>query len=76
MSKILNSNDLNDLKLKLASLMGNGYINFGTPDHEIMKYIPEYTTEQISAMFQEIIYENVEMDIEGLEDENDFFEGY
>jgi hypothetical protein len=56
--------------------MGNGYISFGTSDQDIARYLPEYTTEQISAMFQEIIYDNVEMEIEGLEAEDDFFEGF
>jgi hypothetical protein len=75
MSTTSSLNDLNDLKLKLASLMAHGSINFGTPDYEIANLIPEYTVENINVAFTEIIRENMEFD-SLLEVDEDFFEGY
>jgi hypothetical protein len=55
--------------------MAHGSINFGTPDYEIAKLIPEYTVETINIAFREVINENMEFD-NLLEVDEDFFEGY
>lgn len=56
--------------------MGNGYIDFGTPDYDIAKHLPGYTVEQINEVFGEIIAENLNMEIAALESDEDFYDGF
>lgn len=68
---------LNDLKLKLASLIANGDIKMDSPNDEIRKHIPNVTNQQIEDAIYHLIQDNYyEQEIATLEWDEDFFDGF
>lgn len=70
------SNELNKLKIQLASKIALGELSFASPLQQIEDLFPEYTLQQINEALSEIIFYSLEEEKRLLEVPEDYFDHY